>query len=54
MRLRKKRFRLLPTGGLRVSPSFKKAPQYSGNRGLIETMSVFSICIEDKKRNYDT
>jgi hypothetical protein len=31
----KKRFRILPAGGLGVSPSFKKSPKIGGYRGLI-------------------
>ena len=36
----KKRCRILPAGGLGVSPSFKKVPEDRGIRGLIETISA--------------
>jgi len=39
----KKRCRILPAGGLGVSPSFKKSPNLGGLRGLIETISVVSV-----------
>jgi hypothetical protein len=38
----KKRCRILPAGGLEVSPSFKKVPQDWGTRGLIEIISAVS------------
>jgi len=38
----KKRCRILPIGGLGVSPSFNKSPKIGGYRGLIETISVVS------------
>jgi hypothetical protein len=41
-RLLKKRCRILPVGGLGVSPSFKKSPKTGGYRGFIKTISVFS------------
>ncbi len=41
----KKRCRILPDGGLGVSPSFKKIPQDWGIRGLIETISAVSSYI---------
>ena len=41
----KKRCRILPAGGLGVSPSFKKSPKIGGYRGLIKTISAFSINI---------
>ena len=34
----KKRCRILPAGGLGVSPSFKKTPKIGGYRGLIESI----------------
>jgi hypothetical protein len=42
MRLLKKRCRILPAGGLGVSPSLIKSPKIGGYRGLIKT--IFS-CI---------
>jgi hypothetical protein len=36
----KKRCRILPAGGLGVSPSSKKSPKTGGFRGLIETISA--------------
>jgi hypothetical protein len=36
----KKRCRILPAGGLGVSPSFNKSPKIGGYRGLIDTISV--------------
>ncbi len=42
MVLLKKRCKILPAGGLGVSPSFNKAPKDWGIRGLIETTSVLS------------
>ena len=39
----KKRCRILPAGGLGVSPSFKKAPKIGGLWGLIETISAVLI-----------
>jgi len=38
----KKRCRIIPAGGLGVSPSFIKVPQDWGIRGLIKTISVIS------------
>jgi hypothetical protein len=38
----KERCRILPAGGLGVSPSFKKSPKLGGYRGLIETISTVS------------
>jgi len=38
----KKRCRILPAGGLGVSPSFKKSPKIGGYRGLIETINVIA------------
>ncbi len=43
MRLLKKRCRMLPAGGLGVSPSLKKSPKIGGLRGLILTISAISI-----------
>jgi hypothetical protein len=40
--LLKKRCRILPVGGLGVSPSYKKSPKIGGYRGLIKTTSAFS------------
>jgi len=37
----KKRWRMIPAGGLGVSPSFKKSPKIGGYRGLINTISAF-------------
>jgi hypothetical protein len=48
MRPLKKRCRILPAGGLGVSPSYKKSPKIGGYRGLIETYfsSLFGkVCI---------
>jgi hypothetical protein len=42
-RLLKKRCRILPAGGLGVSPSFKKSPKIGGYRGLIKTISAFLL-----------
>jgi hypothetical protein len=42
MRPLKKRYRMLPAGGLGVSPSFKKSPRTGGYRELIETISEVS------------
>jgi len=39
MRPLERRCRILPAGGLGVSPSIKKAPQDWGIRGLIEKSS---------------
>jgi len=41
-RLLGKRCRILPAGGLGVSPSFIKIPQDWGIRGLIKTISALS------------
>ncbi len=38
-----KRCRILPAGGLGVSPRFKKSPKIGGYRGLIETISAVSL-----------
>jgi hypothetical protein len=46
MRLLKKRCRILPDGGLGVSPSFKNSPKTGGYRGLIKTVSAFSIYMQ--------
>jgi hypothetical protein len=43
LRLLKKRCRILPDGGLGVSPSFKKSPKIGGLGGLIEALSAVSI-----------
>ena len=43
MTLMKKRCRILPAGGLRVSPSFIKVPQDWEIRELIETTSAISL-----------
>jgi hypothetical protein len=37
------RCRILPAGGLGVSPSFKKSPKIGGYRRLIETISAISL-----------
>ena len=42
-RLPKKRCRILPAGGLGVSPSFKISPKTGGYRGLIETILAVSL-----------
>jgi hypothetical protein len=39
----KERCRILPAGGLGVSPSLKKSPKTGGFRGFIKTISAFSI-----------
>jgi hypothetical protein len=41
-RMLNKKCRILPAGGLGVSPSFKGSPKIRGFRGLIETMSAVS------------
>jgi hypothetical protein len=41
-RLLKKKCRILPAGGLGVSPSFLKFPKIGGYRGLIESISAVS------------
>jgi len=38
----KKRFRILPDGGLGEPPSLKKPPKIGGYRKLIMTISAFS------------
>jgi hypothetical protein len=43
MRPLKKRCRILPAGGLGVSPSFKKSPKIGGYRGLIKAISAFLL-----------
>jgi hypothetical protein len=48
----KKRCRILPAGGLGVSPNFKKSPKIGGYRGLIGNISVISdywdtLCISN-------
>ena len=40
--LLKKRCRILPAGGLRVSPSLKSPPNLGGLRGSIDSISAFS------------
>jgi hypothetical protein len=40
MRPLKKRCRILPAGGLGVSPSYKSPPKIGGYRGLIESISA--------------
>jgi hypothetical protein len=42
VRLLRKRCRILPAGGLGVSPSFKKSPKIGGYRGLIESIPAVS------------
>jgi hypothetical protein len=42
-RLLKKRCRILPAGGLGIPPSIKKTTRIGGYRGLIETISAFSV-----------
>ncbi len=39
----KKRCRILPAGGMGVSPTFIEVPQDWGTRGLTETVSAVSI-----------
>jgi hypothetical protein len=39
----RKRCRILPAGDLGVSPSFKKSAKTGGYRGLIKTISAFSM-----------
>jgi hypothetical protein len=46
----KKRCRMLPAGGLGVSPSLKKSPEIGGYRGLIETISAVPIRSTSKRR----
>ena len=43
MRPLKKRCRILPAGGLGVSPNLKKSPKIGGYRGLIETIQAISV-----------
>ena len=42
----KKKCRILPAGGLGVSPSFKKSPKIGGYRGLIESISAVSFRVQ--------
>jgi hypothetical protein len=51
MRPLKKRCRILPAGGLGVSPSFKKVPQDWGIGELTETISAISVIQSPIKRN---
>jgi hypothetical protein len=39
----KNRCRILPAGGLGVSPSFKKSPNLGGFRRLIDSISAVSL-----------
>jgi hypothetical protein len=39
----KKKCRILPAGGLGVSPRFKISPKIGGYRGLIETIPAISL-----------
>jgi len=40
------RCRILPDGGLGVSPSYKKSPKIGGYRGLIATIFAISSGIQ--------